>query len=100
MEGVLPGQDAAVDGQRREARRAAEEEQRREALHPQPFRLQVGRGLGRRPVRQPLVVDPLQVAVLRQRQDRRRQVHGQRRVTRERLTKTVIRSPKKNVTYA
>lgn len=51
VERVLTDQDAAVDGQRREARHAADEEQRREALHPQPFRrLQVGRGL-RRPVR-------------------------------------------------
>jgi len=96
VEGVLPDQDAAVDGQRRQARHAADEEQRREALHPQPFRrLQVGRGLRRRPVRQPLVVDPLQVAVLRQRQDRRRQVHGQLRVPRERLPEpdqTIIRN--------
>jgi hypothetical protein len=70
--GVLADEHAGVDGQRGDARRAADEKQRREALHLQPVRvlLQVGGG-GRRPRRQPLVVDPLEVAVLRQRQDRR-----------------------------
>ena len=78
MAGVLVEEVAGVYGEGEDAGEAADEEQRREAVHVQPVRILIqlaGLRHGRHVARQPLVVDPLQVAVLRQLQDRRRQVH-------------------------
>lgn len=86
---VLTADAAEEDGEGDEADHAGNDEKAPEAGEGEAvgvLLLELHGALVRR--RQPLVADLLQVPVLRQLQDRRRQVHRQRRVPLERLPKS------------
>ena len=82
---VLAQRAEEEDEEGNEAGDAADEEESPEAAEVEAVGADVGALRRALPRAQPLVVDPLQVAVLRQRQDRRRKVHGQRGVALESL---------------
>jgi hypothetical protein len=82
---VLAEHPGEVDEERYEAGDAADEEEAPEAAEAEAVGGHVAALRRARARVQPLVVDALQVAVLGQRQDRRREVNGERGVALERL---------------